>query len=724
MSHVRRETVKLKNDLEIDFTFKDQLYLGIGEVRIGGVRLRSGQRPLGVEIRTPDGVELCEFTIAGMECTADGAVLDLAVKARAGRVMEWMLHAIRNRYNTTDWNREPETVPETGLRLQIAAVTRRIGGEEYTGFSYQYMFHSKETAIYKILDRGTWEIGGRAAGNEFWLRNSFAPSIMRFVGDEDFYSTEWYLKSCGNPNVFQFQPLQTALQGFTFTSSKQGILATWPTKPAHVRSLFEKKRGLDEIEHWHEHCADLSMSFETAPMEVLWLAGDYDFVGRANRYEAMREMVHEELHGQAGLRRERVTTYGVIEEWTPADFARYNREGAPKLLEAGIKTIMITNHFHNNMNTWGVVDMCCTVEHRIPETVGEGNIKEMCRLAREKGARVEMWGNTALSTLTLIFDKRNGDADRIAFLPREGGIMAELAKTEDPWVRNLSGAIEADHYTPYFAVMNLRDGVVRDALLARWKHLHDALGIEGIFLDSSCNMSSDKFHYRQNPQPALHGGLAGAGGATSDQTSLLGQARPEREPAPEILSQFHAHLSLVAELQRMGFVYCGEDIGVFGIHRTGPAMATRLGSLPLWTECIANFDVPAIEKAGADAGDVFFRGLAYRMMWFVYWDIKRNCLSYYYQDVRGGYDLPTAWQLGLLRIFNQVNDCMRNREILPGEGGVLYRASGKRVLWAFADLELALPDTAEIRDLTEGSVEIGATLMARKHHVYETVAPQ
>ena len=51
-------------------------------------------------------------------------------------------------------------------------------------------------------------------------------------------------------------------------------------------------------------------------MEVLWSPGERSRVDLANDYEAVRELVHETLHAQIGMRRERVTTFGQIEEWT------------------------------------------------------------------------------------------------------------------------------------------------------------------------------------------------------------------------------------------------------------------------------------------------------------------------------------------------------------------------------------------------------------------------
>ena len=137
-------------------------------------------------------------------------------------------------------------------------------------------------------------------------------------------------------------------------------------------------------------------------MEVLWSPGTRTKVDLANDYEAIRELVHETLHAQIGMRRERVTTFGHIEEWTPANLERYRKIGLPKLLEAGAKTICLANHFANNMNIWGIGTFCVTVDYQVPESVGENKLRAFCDDARAGGATVQMWGNTAISTLNLL----------------------------------------------------------------------------------------------------------------------------------------------------------------------------------------------------------------------------------------------------------------------------------------------------------------------------------
>ncbi|NJR73854.1 MAG: hypothetical protein HC773_09635 [Scytonema sp. CRU_2_7] len=206
---------------------------------------------------------------------------------------------------------------------------------------------------------------------------------------------------------------------------------------------------------------------------------------------------------------------------------------------------------------------------------------------------MEMWGNTALSTFGLKQWDRNGAKSRMDYLPKEGSIMEVIERSRDPFVRNPSNAIESDHYAPVFAVLNLRDPVIREYWLKQWKQAHDEIGLEGIFLDSSSNLSSDKFHFIQLPN-------AGSKDTATGKTQQLFNERPAQEPPAAILSQYYAHLELMTQMQKIGYRYCGEDIGVFGVHRSGPRILARLDNLPLWAECITDFDVLALQKASAN----------------------------------------------------------------------------------------------------------------------------
>ena len=706
-----KNSIVLSNGISIQLLNAPGEFLGLGEIRQGNTLLRSGRRPMFVEIRNPYGVQLQDYKLEKIRQTANSAVLTLGMKAIQNGPMEWQLHECRRMYNNTDWTEKPRRLAKTRLILTIKSVTRRIDGKRFVGFSYQYAYKSDGVPIYMILDRGSWEIGGKATGNEFWWRSCFSPAIRKIRSKADCYSSEWYHPECSNPNIFQFLPLQTGGQGFTMTCAKAGVLLTWATRVRHVRSLFEKAPGKNELVHLHEHCDDLALQLTAAPMEVLFCAGAFDRTARENIYVDMHDHVANTLHAEIGMRRERVETYGQIEDWTDADVQRFRKRGLPKLLDAGVKTVYLANHFENNMNVYGVSNMCCTVDYKVAESVGEDNLRAFCKDARKGGARVLMWANTSISSLTFMQAARNGKKKRIDFLPIKGSIAEAIAKAEEPFVRNTFGAIEADHYTPSFAVLNLRDPVIHDYWMKRWRYANRKIGLEGIFLDSSFNLSSDKFHYCFN-------NLSSEDGATADQLGKLGMHRSAGTPPAKILSMYRAHLDLMGEMQKAGYIYNNEDSGVFGTHRHGPSVEKRADNLVMWADHICGFDQGPLREAGLDPDDFFFRGLACRMMWNLYWNISEDRLSFSYMQAKAPDDIPKPWHLSLFKTYNEVVDTMDRRTILDDDRGIVYTDGKRQVLWAFRDFELPLGRKKRVRDMLSGTKKTTAVLGAKKHHVH------
>jgi hypothetical protein len=240
--------------------------------------------------------------------------------------------------------------------------------------------------------------------------------------------------------------------------------------------------------------------------------------------------------------------------------------------------------------------------------------------------------------------------------------------------------------------------------MKRWREANQKFGISGIFLDSSFNMTSDKFSYHYEAVGAEHG-------ATIDQTHLLGYGRPPREPSQSIESQYFAHLSLMVEMQGAGYQIVGEDVGVFGISRSGPGINLRLDNLALWQDCLIPFDIAAIEKAGYQPDDIFFRGLAYRQMWILYWDIACDALSFDYSGtatVNGELPhVPTAWHIALLKTYKNAAPIMTStettRHILPHEKGVEYSHGVHKVLWTFEEVTIEVDENTTFTDLRDGS---------------------
>jgi hypothetical protein len=91
-----------------------------------------------------------------------------------------MCHEVRNLVNTSDWSQPPRPAEDTRLTLEVRPVTRRFGEFDLTGFSYQYHYESPDIPVYKLFDRGTWEIGAEAGGNAIWLPQGHGASVTDF----------------------------------------------------------------------------------------------------------------------------------------------------------------------------------------------------------------------------------------------------------------------------------------------------------------------------------------------------------------------------------------------------------------------------------------------------------------------------------------------------------------------------------------------------------------
>lgn len=679
-------------NVQADLAFRDGYFKGLAEITIAGVKVRSGRIPMAAKVRTPFGVEMVENTLLDMQQNDDGIVLKRTAKARHGAVMEWMLHECRARVNTRGWEEEAQPVDDLCLTTTLKPVERCFGPYASTGFSYQYTYTCPSYPTYVITDHSSWEIGGSATGNTIYMRGALPP-VQTIEDAATPYTTEWYVPGITNPNIFQFKPFQTCMQGFTLTVSNGGALLTWATEVAHIRTLLEKQRGAEELEHWHEHCSDLGPELSTSPMEILWIPGDFSSAASlANLYFQINEVVTTELHEQIGFRRERISTIGYMAEWDFPKIRDYVEKGTPKLLEAGVRTVGISSMFEHNLNTYGVGNQCCTVDYKVAETMGEENVKAICDQVHDAGGQVQMWGNTAISSLAWKFFYRNGPEQRIDHLPLEGSIMDVLQEAKAPFVRNAFGAIEGDHYSLEFCQLNLLDPTVRDYWNMRWKDAHDRIGIDGIFLDSSFNLSSDKFHWSYWPEGVQKG-------ATIDQTDLHGNYRPAIEPQSQILSQYMAHLSLMAEMQQYGYHYSGEDTGVFGLKRSGPDAVNRMQAFCLWADSYCHFDPSAIIEAGEDADRVFFKGLAYRLMWLLWWVPCKDKLSWR----RGGHettmDEPSDVQLALLCIYNKVEDIMREQLVLEDEVAIIYPSESGMIVWSVDATEITLDHDSEIENL-------------------------
>jgi hypothetical protein len=129
---------------------RDGLFLGLGDIRTGGVPLRSGRLPMGIEIRSPDGVTLDGWRAVSCEPQDGGYDIGLVPRRSQGGAMEWMVHTVRQRYAVSDWTQNFQSAEDTLLTLELRPAERTLDGRRGTGFTYRWRYRSESLAIYKI----------------------------------------------------------------------------------------------------------------------------------------------------------------------------------------------------------------------------------------------------------------------------------------------------------------------------------------------------------------------------------------------------------------------------------------------------------------------------------------------------------------------------------------------------------------------------------------------
>ena len=100
-------------DLFIELLGRGNVFFGIGAVWHGDIVLRSGRRPMFVEIRNPSGLELLNYCVRRCEVSSQRVLISLSMEVREGGSMEWMVHEVRPRYNTADWSKAPRLAEDT-----------------------------------------------------------------------------------------------------------------------------------------------------------------------------------------------------------------------------------------------------------------------------------------------------------------------------------------------------------------------------------------------------------------------------------------------------------------------------------------------------------------------------------------------------------------------------------------------------------------------------------
>jgi hypothetical protein len=195
-------------------------------------------------------------------------------------------------------------------------------------------------------------------------------------------------------------------------------------------------------------------------------------------------------------------------------------------------------------------------------------------------------------------------------------------------------------------------------------------------------------------------------------------SRPVQEPRQAIQSQYHAYLEVLVAMQKDGYVICGEDVGMFGLSRSGPDIAMRVDSLPLWMDSYCDFDPSSLGLKDGDAQELFLRGLAYRVMWKIYYDVPSRELTFRIGGVKQEADLPTDWHRDALHAYSKALPYMKRRTETEDESSVRYDSEEGSVFWSMRPSEVVFEQTKRILNLMDGDEVVADRASLKACKVY------
>jgi hypothetical protein len=303
-------SLRFGNGISLQLLKDGDDYGGIGAVRYKRRKLRSAALPMFPLIGTPDGYEVSRLSLDDVAEGAETVTLSLTPYVRQSGRTEWLCSDGQDRWNTDSWDGHEERDRGGNLEIKLRAVDLSVGDLTFAGFSYAYRFRSRKYSIYRIHDRATWELGGLATGNSFWMSGPFNPPRVTVRNKESVFTTAWHRDG---RTIQQFLPLFSALQGFSFQFDRQNLLVTAFDAPCHCRSLFEKRRGSNHIVHWHQLCGDLGRLLEFPPLAVLCAdSGNCNETDRANQFCMVRRHLQGIYRERTGVQAAPAVTAGRL----------------------------------------------------------------------------------------------------------------------------------------------------------------------------------------------------------------------------------------------------------------------------------------------------------------------------------------------------------------------------------------------------------------------------
>ena len=293
--------LQLAKNVTIDLLFGDQKeFLGLGEIRIDGVRLRNPDRPVFARADTPEGIQYSRFHLQRIRRSAAGVAIELRAEG-----VNWGRTEYYDEYNQqmVELGHGTQPVSDTMI-LHLAPARLKLGGKQWTGFRYSFEFSSRERKIHRLWTEATWEIGGSIVGNTSLHQG--LTNMPVYQGAKNTLFTTHCLKKLHcygsrQGSSFQLAPRGGLLQTFDFQYAKPGtLLQFWPRLES-ISSLVESPPGSELLHIVDEYRFELARRVQTTPKWVLFTPGELPEHAARNLWQTAHAYVNGLIRKRMGV---------------------------------------------------------------------------------------------------------------------------------------------------------------------------------------------------------------------------------------------------------------------------------------------------------------------------------------------------------------------------------------------------------------------------------------
>ena len=678
------ESIRVGN-VEIQLLQEGKQFLGLGEIRIGDVVVRSGDLPMRPYSVTVGGIEYDRFELDRIVEEDGRVVLHPRAIGVAAPVAPMLDHSLDPVWSTRAWDRRP--IAEDGMEWILEPQSRTVSGREYTGFTYQYRFRSAKNRLYYIMDRATWELDGDAVGVTVLRQQSGGDPKVTFRRSTP-YTTSAIIGYPLNPDMTHDLPRWASEQGFDYQYRGGTALIGMFDGCGLIRTIVAREPGEPCICHLDKQIFDETGSARTITKFIGIARGVGNDTDHMNAWTGVFDADQDNVLREFGMVRTYPKTTLSHNFWNNFTADSYRAELLPAAAALGFQQVFIDPFWENDMTReregslpkYLSGNMCCPHEYEVGNVLGGIEAyRKLADDAKAEGIDLISWIGSHQSVHSPYL---NAHQDQII----------RLADGRHWYGSGYNTILGMDHTTGF------GDMFEESAIRAK-----DATGISGYLYDSFYNFGWMPVNF-YSPDPAKPGKFD------------AGHLKPH--------TQWKRLAKIMAAWQKAGLHMLIESLGPWGQPQHGVQGAYNApGCEPLAYQCSVNVGYSIIPTASSSAGrsstgpDLYYRLLANKApTTFNLWVAQPDGTSARIDRVCS----PIIRQANL--DYRAVRQNMHTRTLLQNDAGVLWTPmKGKRnVLFSYKDQSFRVAPGTPYVDQTTGEKGIAskAGIPALQFHTY------